>query len=99
MRMYNRRPVRQLWSVQDTGKNFADQLHSSLADMAELNRDSDSEAEDDYNDEVGDSCEEEDDSDYDYTGEESNIEETERCGFDWQDEALERLSTSEGKIC
>ena len=67
--------------------------------MADLNRDSDTGTEDDYDDEVGDSCDEEDDSEYDYTGEESNIEDTERerCGFDWQDEALERLSTSEGK--
>jgi len=65
--------------------------------MADLNRDSDTGTEDDYDDEVGDSCDEEDDSEYDYTGEESNIEDTERerCGFDWQDEALERLSTSE----
>lgn len=67
--------------------------------MADLNRDRDTGSEDDYDDEVGDSCDEEDDSEYDYTGEESNIEDTERerCGFDWQDEALERLSTSEGK--
>ena len=67
--------------------------------MADLNTDSDTGTDDDYDDEVVDSYDEEDDSDYDYTGEESNIEdsERERCGFDWQDEAPERLSASEGK--
>ena len=67
--------------------------------MADLNTDSDTGTDDDYDDEVVDSCDEEEDSDYDYTGEESNIEdsERERCGFDWQDEAPERLSASQGK--
>jgi len=64
--------------------------------MADLERDSDCGSEDHYDDDgVSDSYEEEEDSDYDYTGEESNIEDTERCSFVWQDEAPERLSASE----
>ena len=70
----------------------------SIVVMADLKRDSDCGSDDDYDDEVSDSCEDEDDSDYDYTGEESNIEDTERCSFVWQDEALERLSASEGNF-
>ena len=69
----------------------------SVVVMADLKRDSDCGSED-YDDEVSDSCDEEDDSDYDYTGEESNIEDTERCSFVWQDEAPERLSASEGNL-
>ena len=62
--------------------------------MADMDRDSDTEDDYEDDDDVGDSC---DDSDYDYTGEESNLEEAERCGFDWQDEEVETFSNGEGK--
>lgn len=60
--------------------------------MADMDRDSDTEDDYEDDDDVGDSC---DDSDYDYTGEESNLEEAERCGFDWQDEEVETFSNGE----